>query len=115
MTHIKGITVTLIQHIETGTDPFGAPIYETVEKDVANVLIAPVSSDDIINSLNLYGKRAVYQLGIPKGDTNAWEDQTVRFFNQEFHVFGTVQEGLEHLIPLDWNRKVMVERINAKS
>lgn len=113
MTHIKGTTVILIQHIEKETDPFGAPVYETVEKEVNNVLIAPVSSDDIINSLNLYGKRAVYQLGIPKGDTNTWEDQTVRFFDKEFRVFGEVTEGIEALVPLDWNRKVMVEQISG--
>lgn len=84
---IKGITVELIQKIVTGEDPFGAPIYTDKPILVENVLIAPASSDDIINSQNLYGKKAVYMLGIPKGDTNVWEGNEVKFFNQTFRVF----------------------------
>lgn len=106
---IKGITVELIQKIVTGEDPFGAPIYTKKPILVENVLIAPASSDDIINSQNLYGKKAVYMLGIPKGDTNDWEGNEVKFFNQTFRVFGKVSQGIEEMIPLEWNKKVMVE------
>ena len=110
MAKIKGITVTLIGKIETGKDPFGKPIYEDVEILVDNVLVSPTSSDDIVNQLNLTGKKAVYTLAIPKGDTNTWEDQEVRFFGEKWRVFGFVTQGIEELIPLDWNKKVMVER-----
>ena len=110
MAKIKGITVTLINKIETGKDPFGKPIYEDLEVLVENVLVSPTSSDDIVNQLNLTGKKAVYTLAIPKGDTNTWEDQEVRFFGKRWRVFGIPLEGIEELIPLDWNKKVMVER-----
>ena len=110
MAKIKGITVTLINKIETGKDPFGKPIYEDAEILVDNVLVSPTSSDDIVNQLNLTGKKAVYTLAIPKGDTNTWEDQEVRFFGKRWRVFGIPLEGIEELIPLDWNKKVMVER-----
>ena len=110
MAKIKGITVTLINKIETGKDPFGKPIYEDVEILVENVLVSPTSTDDIVNQLNLTGKKAIYTLAIPKGDTNIWEDQEVRFFNDRWRVFGMELEGIENLIPLDWNKKVMVER-----
>lgn len=110
MGKIKGITVTLINKIETGKDPFGTPIYEDLEVLVENVLVIPTSSDDIVNQLNLTGKKAVYTLAIPKGDTNTWEDQEVRFFDKRWRVFGIPLEGIEELIPLDWNKKVTVER-----
>ncbi len=110
MARLKGITVTLINKIETGKDPFGKPIYEDAEILVENVLVSPTSSDDIVNQLNLTGKKAVYTLAIPKGDTNTWEDQEIRFFGKRWRVFGIPLQGIEDLIPLDWNKKVMVER-----
>lgn len=107
---IKGMTVILVTKEKVGVDAFNAPIYSTSEIEVENVLIAPASSDDITTSQDLYGKKAVYTLGIPKGDTHNWIDATVRFFGQEWHTFGYPQEGIEANIPLDWNKKVMVER-----
>ena len=107
---IEGITVTLISKRETGRDPFGEPIFEEVEIEVDNVLISPTTSDDIVNQMTLTGKKAVYTLAIPKGDTNNWEDQEVRFFGEKWRVFGVPLQGIDHLIPLDWNKKVTVER-----
>lgn len=107
---IKGITVTLVSKQETGRDPFGEPIYEDFEIEVDNVLISPTTSDDIVNQMTLTGKKAVYTLAIPKGDTNNWEDQEVRFFGEKWRVFGVPLQGIDHLIPLSWNKKVMVER-----
>lgn len=110
MTMIKGITVTLINKQEVGKDPFDNPIYDNVEKEVDNILVTPTSTEDIVNQLDLTGKKAVYTLAIPKGDTNDWEDAKVYFFNQKWRTFGFVTQGIDHLIPLDWNKKVMVER-----
>ena len=110
MAIIKGITVTLINKIEVDQDPLGAPIYEDAEIKVDNVLVSPTSTDDIVNQLTLTGKKAVYTLAIPKGDTNTWEDQEVMFFGKRWKVFGPELQGIEDMIPLDWNKKVMVER-----
>jgi len=110
MTMIKGITVTLINKLQTGTDPFDNPIYDDVEIEVDNVLVSPTSTDDVVNQLDLTGKKSVYTLAIPKGDTNVWEDQKVNFFDEDWKVFGMETQGIDHLIPLDWNKKVMVER-----
>ena len=107
---IKGITVTLINKQEVGRDPFDKPIYEDVPIEVDNVLVSPTSTDDIVNNLELTGKKAVYTLAIPKGDTHNWEDAEVYFFDQKWKTFGFVTQGIENLIPLDWNKKVMVER-----
>ena len=107
---IKGITVTLINKKEIGTDPFGQPIVEDVPVEIENVLVSPTSTDDIINTMDLTGKKAVYTLAIPKIDTNDWEDAEVIFFGERWRTFGFVTQGIDHLIPLDWNKKVMVER-----
>lgn len=107
---IEGITIKLIDKKEIGKDPFGNPIYEDAEIQVENVLIAPTSSDDIINQQSLTGKVAVYTLAIPKVDNHEWEDKEVEFFGQRWRTFGFPTEGIEDLIPLSWNKKVMVER-----
>lgn len=110
MARIKGITVTLISKKQIDTDPFGEPIFEDDEVSVENVLVSPTSTDDVVNTMNLTGRKAVYTLAIPKGDTNVWENQEVRFFGERWRVFGIPLQGIEELIPLDWNKKVMVER-----
>lgn len=110
MTLIKGITVTLINKQEIGRDPFDKPIYDDVPIEVDNVLVSPTSTDDIVNQLNIDGKKAVYTLAIPKDDDNNWEDAEVLFFGKRWRTFGIPIQGIDHLIPLDWNKKVMVER-----
>ena len=110
MGKIKGITIVLVDKIKTGTDPFGKPTYIDVDIEVDNVLISPMSADDIVSQLNLTGRKAIYILAIPKGDDHDWEDKKVKFFSESWRTFGIPQEGIEDLIPLDWNKKVMVER-----
>lgn len=109
MTLFKGIEIQLLDRVQTGSDPFGAPIWEEVEVAVENVLVAPVSSEDIINERELTGKTIVYELAIPKGDSRVWEGRRVKFFGRQWRVVGIPVEGIESLIPLDWNRKVRVE------
>lgn len=106
---IKGITVRLYNQIPQGPDDFGNETYQETEVDVENVLVSPASSDDVISSLNLYGKKAVYTLAIPKGNTNIWEDQIVEFFGQKYRVYGYVVQGIEDNIPLAWNAKAWCE------
>lgn len=110
MSKIKGIQIILVDKIQTGSDPFGKPIYNDAEIPVENVLVSPTSSDDVVNQQNLTGRKAVYTLAIPKGDMHNWENKEVKFFNQRWRTFGIPLEGIEDLIPLDWNKKVMVER-----
>lgn len=106
---IKGIKIKLINRIENGSDDFGNPIWRETEIDVDDVLVAPTSTTDITDSLNLYGKKAVYVIGIPKGDEHIWTDQIVEFFGQRFRVFGFTTMGIEANIPLRWNMKAYVE------
>lgn len=110
---MRGITVTLFQRTQVGTDPFNRPIYMDTHVDVENVLVAPAETggDELLDALNLTGRKAVYTLAIPKGDTHNWENARVDFFGESWRVIGIPTEGIEELIPLQWNRKVKVERI----
>lgn len=106
---IKGIQIILYEKKRTGTDSFNRPVYEEIPTTVENVLVAPSSADDVTNSLNLAGRKAIYTLGIPKGDTHTWEDRKVSFFGHIWKTIGIPLEGIEENLPLDWNKKVMVE------
>ena len=107
---MKGVTITLYDKVQTGVDAFNRPVYEDVATTVDNVLIGEPTTEDVINELNLTGKHLAYTLAIPKGDTHEWNDRKVEFFGEVFRTFGEPTQGIEHLIPLSWNKKVKVER-----
>jgi len=108
---IKGITITLYDLTQTGTDPLNKPIYEEAPVQVDNVLVAPVNSTEQLETYTLTGRMATYQLGIPKGDTHEWKaGKRVSFFGADWRIIGIPTEGIEGLIPLSWNKKVQVER-----
>ena len=106
---LQGITIRLYEKTQTGVDAFGRPIYEETPVEVENVLVAPASTDDVKNNTNLSGDKAVYTLGIPKGDNHDWENKTVEFFGKKWKTVGIPLEGIEEMIPLSWNKKVTVE------
>lgn len=107
---IKGITVTLHGRTKVGKDAFNRPIYGEMNVNVDNVLVAPLSSQERVETLDLTGKRVDYNLAIPKGDNNDWEGCTVEFFGKTWEVVNFVTEGIEANIPLKWNKKVQVTR-----
>ena len=108
---IQGIPVVLTVMTAGERDGFNAtPKEATGTVTVDNVLVSPASSEDVATAEALYGKRAAYTLAIPKGDDHDWTDTTVQFFGQTWRTIGYPTEGIEANIPLDWNRKVMVER-----
>ena len=110
MARIKGITVILQVREQTGSDDFGAPVYSETMQSVENVIVSPVSTDDVVNELQLSGKKAEYELCIPKSDTHIWENCEVDFYGHRWKTIGIPQEYIENMLPLDWNKKVKVER-----
>lgn len=107
---LKGINITLHERTQTGTNPFGKPVYAETPVIVENVLVAPASDQEVLDTLTLTGRKAVYTMAIPKGDTHEWEDRKVEFFGQTWKTIGMPLEGIEAMIPLEWNKKVRVER-----
>ena len=110
MAKMHGIPITLIDKQVASVDPFGSPVVKDVEITIDNVIVAPATTEDVTSQMSLTGKKISYTLGIPKGDTNDWENKEVRFFGKRWKTVGIPLEGIEDLIPLEWNRKVMVER-----
>lgn len=107
---IKGIPVTLYEHTKTGEDAFHEPIYAETPVTVENVLITPVDSAASPTELQLSGRHLVYELCIPKADTHKWEGCAVEFFGKRWRVLNGVQQYITQLTPLDWDKKVRVER-----
>jgi len=99
-------------HVKTlsGYDTLNDPVYADTSVTVDNVLIGQPSTEDITDSIQLYGKKIEYMLGIPKGDTHIWTDTEVEFFGKKFRTFGETIEGIEANIPTPWHKKVRVER-----
>lgn len=111
---LKGITVTLYERTEAGKDSLGNPIWTETPTEVENVLIGEPSTEEQESSINLYGKKLEYVLGVPKGDSHSWENARIDFFGQSFRAFGGVTQGIEAMIPLEWNKKVRVARYDDR-
>ena len=108
---MTGITVTLYDRTETSKDSLNHPIYTETPTTVDNVLVAPMDTQEVLETYNLTGRKAVYQMAIPKGDTHDWSaGKKVNFFGEDWRIIGMPLEGIDHLIPLSWNKKVRVER-----
>ncbi len=108
---MRGQTVTLYKTTQTGTDAFNRPIYGETAVTVNNVLIGEPSTDDITSATDLYGKRILFMLGIPKGDTNDWTDKKVSWTmpngsTMTCRTFGFPIFGVEANIPGPWHMKV---------
>lgn len=111
---MTGISIILYERTQTGIDAFNRPTYAETATIVDNVLIGEPTAEQITEELNLSGKRLAYTLAIPKGDAHDWKDVTVEFFGEKFHAIGEPTQGIEHLIPLSWNKKVKVERYEQR-
>lgn len=107
---MRGITISLLQKTESGKDAFNHPVFTEGWTDIDNVLVGEPTSEDITDTYNLTGKHLAYVLAIPKGDAHSWHDTEVQFWGQRFRTIGYPTQGIESLIPLDWNMKVKVER-----
>lgn len=107
---IKGITVQLHQHVQVGVDELNRPIYEDNVVQVDNVLVCPVESSPVMDSTSMTGKRATYELCIPKEDAHNWVDTLVEFWGETWQTVSYPIRYIDNMVPLDWNQKVRVER-----
>lgn len=111
---MRGITVTLYEKQESGTDPFGNAVYTETPVQVDGVLVGEPTTDDITSSTMLYGKVIRYMLGIPKGDSHTWEDSRIEWTDaygtlHRVRSFGVPITGIEENIPTRWHKKVRCE------
>lgn len=102
--------MTLITRKQT-LDAHHYPITEEVEEVVDDVLIGEPTQAELESTGDVKHERATYMLAIPKGDTHDWQDATVVFWGRRWRQIGRITQGIEANVPLDWNKKVMVEEV----
>ena len=107
---MKGTTVQLVVETVTSYDPFGAPVETETLVDVDDVLVGQPSADDVTSTVEMYGKKIAYTLGIPKGDTHSWTDTYVYIWGEKYRTIGYPTTGEQANIPLRWGKNVKVER-----
>lgn len=107
---IKGTDIQIVIKTSTENDELGNPIYTETLETVSNVLVGQPSTDDVAETIQLYGKQIAYVLGIPKGDTHNWVDTDVIVFGERFHTIGYPMTGIQDNIPLNWGQNVRIER-----
>lgn len=107
---MKGMTIKLVVKTEIGTDAFNKPIYSEQLVDIDDCLVGQPTTDDITNTLALYGKKVEYTIGIPKGDTHDWTDAEIEMFGGRFRTIGYPMTGIQANIPLRWGQNIKVER-----
>lgn len=110
---IQGITIQLINRINNGVDEFNRPIETESEPiNIDNVLVGEPTAEEVTNTLNLTGRSVKYTLGIPKGDTHIWEGDVI-IWGDRYRIIDGPTQGIEAMIPLEWNKKVHVEAYPA--
>ena len=107
---MKGTTVKVLQKTVTGQNEMHEDVVTEKWIDVPDVLVGQPTTDDITSTLQLYGKRIEYVLGIPKGDTNDWTDTEVEIWGEKYKTIGYPMTGESENIPLRWGKNVKVER-----
>jgi hypothetical protein len=95
-------------------DAFNKPRYDETAVQVKNVLVTPAgeTGSELLDATDLVSREADYTLAIPKEDAHRWETGCrVEFFGDSFRIIGKPTKGIEALIPLSWNMKVRVQKI----
>ena len=107
---LHGITVTLITRTAE-LDEFNHPTWQETREEVENVLVGEPVQSETSSNFDVKQARAAYTLGIPKGDTHDWQDAIVEFWGKRWRQYGQIIQGIDDLVPLDWNKKVTVEEV----
>lgn len=110
---LHGITIQLLVKEQTGVDGFNRPVYTETAVNVDNVLVGQPAATEVLEIQNLTGKKVVYWLGIPKGDTHDWENSKIILpapFAGTYRSISFAQTGIQDLIPLAWGKNIAVER-----
>ena len=108
---IRGETVYVRSDVESGTDPFGAPVIEAGALDeVSNVVVAPADPSDIADSVRPDGVKVAYTLHFPKSFTGDLRGLMVKVRGEWFRVVGDPQRYTDENVPGQWNMAVKVAR-----
>lgn len=107
---MKTMTVQLAVKTEGAPDPFGMPTETEELIDIPGCLVGQPSTDDIAQTMEMYGKKIAYVVGVPKGDEHSWVDTDVIIWGERYRTIGYPETGIQGNIPLKWGQNVKVER-----
>ncbi len=105
---MKTTTIQLVNKTEVGRKPMGEPVYEETFEDVDGVLVGSPTTEQLLATMELEGKKIVYMLGIPKGDDHDWTDREVIIWGERFITLGFPETAEPENVPLSWGKVVKV-------
>lgn len=109
---LSGVPVVLYVKEQTGVDAFNRAVFAETPVTVNNVLIQPLerTTDVPTESTDITGEKTSYILGIPKTDNHDWKNCRVDFWGESYQTESGEWQGIDHLVPGDWNRKILCRR-----
>lgn len=104
-------TVTMLSRTLTGYDDFKEPIWEDIETDVSDVLVAPGNTSDLTGNTRTDGDTVVFTLYFPASYIENLRNTRIRVRGSIYRTVGDPQPYTGS--PLKWNRVVTVEAVNG--
>lgn len=108
-----GETVTVIERTQSGVDDFREPIFTEQRIDVANVLVAPKTTQDLTGSLRAAGDSLRIELHFPKTFTGSLAGVLVEVRGIRYRVDGDPIPYTAENTPLAWWLPVEAERVDG--
>ncbi len=115
---IRGTTVTLYERTQSGTDAFNRPVWTETPVTVDNVLVGEPTTDEAAAATDLFGKKLLCWLALPKGDAHDWTDSRVEWTDPAgrtvtVRTFGFPLAGIEADVPGPWHVKLRCEAFGS--
>lgn len=110
---LTGETVYIEDRVKVGETNHKEPLFETSERAVDNVLIAPRSTSDIAEATRPDGVMVAYKLYFPKTFDESLRGKRVKVYGEWFDVIGDPRPWRNPLTPTDWWLTVEVSATNG--
>jgi len=111
---MKGTTLTFAQNVETSKDSMNNPVYEVVNIEVANCLIAPIiEPSSAREQQSMEQSRDQVRVHIPKAHTGDLSNSAITYNGKVFTLDSDSVVFMNENTPTPWNRYFRAESING--
>lgn len=110
---IQGRQITLHRPQKSGTDAFNAEVIEWEDEVIDDVLIEPLSTSDLSDTLRPNGDSVTAKLHLPKTYTKDTRGCECSFGGARYKVKGAPIAYQVENTPTRWNYPIEVERIDG--
>lgn len=110
---MRGETVCVHARVQTGTDDLNDAVWEDVELEVDNVLVAPGASQDVVSSMRPDGVQVRYTLYFPKTFDGRLEHCSIDVRGERLDVVGSPRRFDKVNCPTEWWMVVEVACTNG--